>query len=123
MDSQAMSEFMVDRFCENPGEAIALEENGFQELLRIPIEIAVKAKNASLRLPIVPVINTVNKNVRIRRLTPYLASRQFRFRDTPGTRLLVDQLRKFPFSQFDDGPDSVESLIRIMVQMSYLRPM
>lgn len=121
MDTQALSAFLVDRFIEQPSEAIAIEENGFQELLRIPIEQAVKARNASMQLPMVPLINTVKKEVRIRRLTQYLAKRQFRFLDTPGTRLLVDQLRKFPFADHDDGPDMLEMLIRVMIELSHVK--
>lgn len=121
MDSQAFSDFLVDRYFEAPSEAIGIETNNFQELLIIPIEIAAKAKSASLRLPIVPLINTVNKQVRIRRLTNYLTLRMFRFLDTPGTRMLVEQLKKFPFAEHDDGPDMLEMLLRVLIQLSQVK--
>jgi hypothetical protein len=52
--------------------------------------------------------NTVNKLVRIRRLTEPLTQRKMRFRRTRGTQLLVDQLRQFPNAANDDGPDALE---------------
>ena len=35
-------------------------------------------------------------------------------RNTPGGRLLVQQLRDFPEGEFDDGPDSLAQSIRMM---------
>ena len=50
---------------------------------------------------------TSAKQVRIRRLGPYLSSRRLRFKaDSPGTRLLVEQLQQFPIGDHDDGPDA-----------------
>jgi hypothetical protein len=64
---------------------------------------------------IYPMENWENKIVRIRAtLTPYLAKRNFRFRDTPGTRLLVEQLKGFPSCKYDDGPDALELGVRLM---------
>ena len=58
--------------------------------------------------------NTVNKQVRIRRLTPYLAQGRLRFKgDSPGARLLVEQLRDFPLADHDDGPDALEMAVRL----------
>jgi predicted phage terminase large subunit-like protein len=58
--------------------------------------------------------NRVNKEVRIRRLGPYLAARRMRFKaGTSGTRLLVEQLREFPAGDHDDGPDALEMAIRL----------
>ncbi|MEN6494067.1 MAG: hypothetical protein ABFD16_07235, partial [Thermoguttaceae bacterium] len=59
--------------------------------------------------------NQVNKRVRIRRLGPYLAARRLRMKsDSPPTRLLVNQLREFPVSDHDDGPDALEMAIRLL---------
>jgi hypothetical protein len=72
-----------------------------------------KAQGMSER--IWPLMNWENKIVRVRAtLTPYLARREIRFRDTPGTRLLVEQLRGFPSCKHDDGPDALEMAIRLM---------
>ena len=38
---------------------------------------------------------------------PLLAADLFRFRDGPGTRLLLDQLGEFPRGDHDDGPDAI----------------
>ena len=54
--------------------------------------------------------------VRIRTwITPDLHSGLWRFRDTPGTRLLVRQLRMFPVADHDDGPDAVASARELAV--------
>ncbi len=63
-------------------------------------------------LPLEAVLQTQNKVVRVRRLGSYLAQRRVRFRATPGTRLLVDQLRDFPNADHDDGPDALELAVR-----------
>jgi predicted phage terminase large subunit-like protein len=60
----------------------------------------------------VGVSNRQNKVVRIRRLGTYLHRRQVRFRSTPGSRMLVDQLRDFPEAAHDDGPDALELAVR-----------
>ncbi len=58
--------------------------------------------------------NYVNKQVRIRRLGPYLSQRRIRFhKSSPGTTLLVDQLRDFPLGAHDDGPDALEMALRL----------
>jgi predicted phage terminase large subunit-like protein len=61
-----------------------------------------------------PLENRVAKLVRIRRLSPYLAARRLRFkRHSPGTQLLVEQLKMFPVGDHDDGPDALEMAIRL----------
>ncbi len=58
--------------------------------------------------------NTVKKQVRIRRLGPYLSRRQMRFLSrSVSTQLLVDQLRDFPAGAHDDGPDALEMALRL----------
>lgn len=54
------------------------------------------------------------KEVRIRRLTPYLSRKLVRFRNTEQTRIGVTQMESFPFSLHDDAPDSLEAGIRII---------
>ena len=61
-----------------------------------------------------PIDNRVNKQVRIRRLGPYLSSSRIRFKaNSPGTRLLVEQLGTFPIGDHDDGPDALEMAVRL----------
>lgn len=88
-----------------------IEINQFQELLKTEFE-----RQAALRgtvLPLAGVNNVLNKRTRIRSLGPYLSQKRIKFkRNSRGAELLVDQLREFPFSQYDDGPDALESAIR-----------
>jgi hypothetical protein len=49
--------------------------------------------------------------VRVRRLGLYLGRNRIKFRNTLGTRLLIEQLREFPTGDFDDGPDAMELAI------------
>ena len=59
----------------------------------------------------------MNKQVRIRRLTPWLSRRDIRFKaNSPGARLLVEQLRDFPHADHDDGPDALEMALRVMCE-------
>jgi predicted phage terminase large subunit-like protein len=97
-------------------DAIAIETNQFQELLAVQLQ--ERARSAGMGIPIVPIVNTVSKNVRIRRLGPYLGQTQIRFKaGSAGTKLLVDQLRDFPVSEYDDGPDSLEMALRVMIDI------
>ena len=63
----------------------------------------------------------VHKNLRIRRLTPYLRGYKFRFRSgSPGVELLLQQLRKWPHTKHDDGPDALEMLLRLLIELATL---
>jgi len=114
------SEAIVDSTLEAQGDfradAIAFESNQFQELLAVQLQ--KKAIEAGFPVPVVQVHNTINKAVRIRRLGPYLGQKLFRFKAaSPGTKLLVEQLRDFPVAAHDDGPDSLEMALRVMIDM------
>ena len=68
-------------------------------------------------IPIASLTNTVNKQVRIRRLGPYLSSGRLQFKaNSPSTRLLVDQMRDFPAGAHDDGPDAAEMALRLALE-------
>ena len=94
-------------------DAVAVEANAFQEILA---ELLIqRSRETGLILPVHCITNTVDKVVRIRgTLTPFLARREIRFRRTPGTRLLVEQLEQFPGHAYDDGPDGLEMAVRMM---------
>lgn len=114
------TEQIVDRAIEHQlqfqPDVFAIETNQFQELLAV--EIQRRAREVGFPLPIRPIVNTVNKNVRIRRLGAYLAPGHIRFKgNSPGTRLLVAQLRDFPLGQHDDGPDALEMVLRAMIDL------
>mgnify|MGYP001599690169 CR=1 FL=1 len=91
---------MADRY---KPMAVAVEVNQFQELLLPEFDRQCQEQRVP-PLPLYPIVNTVNKQVRIRRLGAYLERDQFRFRaESPGVKLLVQQLREFPLADFDDG--------------------
>lgn len=97
-------------------DGIAVESNQFQELLAV--EFLRVSQERGFVLPIHTVVNTVNKLVRIRRLTPYLSRRAIRFKaGSKGTRLLVQQLRDFPCGMHDDGPDALEMALRLAIEL------
>lgn len=93
--------------------AFGVEANQFQELLAG--ELAAEFQRQGIR-HVVPcaIHNSVNKQVRIRRLGPRLSQRRLRFlARSASTRLLVDQLRDFPAAAHDDGPDALEMALRL----------
>jgi predicted phage terminase large subunit-like protein len=84
----------------------ALESNGFQVLLKDPINR--RSKEHGYSMPVVGVENMLPKPTRIRGLTEYLARGEIHFkRNSPGCRLLVEQLKGFPTMKNDDGPDAL----------------
>lgn len=90
-----------------------IEANGFQRLLADPI--ARLSRAAGLMLPVEGWINSVAKTTRIRSLASYLARGEFRFRrHSPGTALLVEQLKGFPASKHDDGPDALAMAVEVV---------
>jgi hypothetical protein len=90
-----------------------IESNTFQDLFKPLFEGFAREKR--IDMPHVYLINnTVRKEVRIRRLTAPLVQRRIRFRRlSPGTQLLVDQLRQFPNGSHDDGPDGLDGARRL----------
>jgi hypothetical protein len=96
-------------------DGFAIEANAFQFLFRPMIERRMAEDRCSVTL--YEIDNTVSKHVRIRRLTEPLRKRCIRFRDTPGTRLAVAQMRDFPLSDHDDGIDSLEMARRLAIDL------
>jgi predicted phage terminase large subunit-like protein len=95
---------------------LAIEINQFQELFMADIQRVARDRNVMMTT--YGLNNTVNKDVRIRRLGPYLSQRFFRFKaKSPGTALLVQQLRDFPNGDHDDGPDALEMGVRLMIEL------
>jgi predicted phage terminase large subunit-like protein len=94
-------------------DVFGVESNQFQELLRDHFQEAFRTNGLPGLVPY-PIRNFTNKRVRIRRLGPLLSRRRIKFRaDSPGTRLLVEQLREFPAGDHDDGPDALEMAVRL----------
>jgi predicted phage terminase large subunit-like protein len=98
-------------------DVFAVEANQFQDLLVGQFEAEFR-RQAILAARPVAMENRTAKEVRIRRLGPYLSSRRFRFRATsPATRLLVEQLEQFPIADHDDGPDALEMALRLAIEV------
>jgi len=106
---------MCDRY---KPDMLGFESNQFQELLVHEFE-RICQQRMTLRWPVYKLVNKVNKEVRIRRLGPYLVNRELRFKqDSPGCHLLVDQLIDFPHADHDDGPDALEMAVRLPMELS-----
>ena len=79
------------------------------------IENRAAAASPPVLVPLVSVPTAgIQKDVRIRRITPYLARKMIRFRNTEDTRLGLTQFESWPHSTHDDAPDSLEGGIRIL---------
>lgn len=99
-----------------PADGFVVEVNQFQQLLADQLES--RSRQLGVMFPAYSINNTINKLVRIRRLTPYLAKGQMRFKGgSEGARMLVSQLRDFPNAEHDDGPDALEMALRLVEQL------
>lgn len=101
------------QFCPH---GVAVETNGFQELLE-PIIVEELARQELPPLPVYGVQNTVKKEIRIRRLEPAVCHLKVRWVRSPGTRELVRQFQAFPAGDNDDGPDAMEMAQRLMIDL------
>ncbi len=105
-------------FCdERKPDFVGIEAEQFQELLvhefrrQCGQQFTERWPTYTMRTQNVP------KVARIRRLSQYVINRELRFRaDSPGCRLLVDQLMDFPLAEHDDGPDALEMCTRLPVE-------
>ena len=109
---------MCDRY--RP-DFVGIEAEQFQELLIHEFHRQCQGFNA--RWSVWEMLSKgFSKVARIRRLTRYVVNRELRFRaDSPGCRLLVDQLMDFPLADHDDGPDALEMCMRLPVDVKRLR--
>jgi predicted phage terminase large subunit-like protein len=94
-------------------DVAVLEANMNQDLLGEPIR--EECSNLGYAMPLTTIEHSAPKQVRIRRLSPWLHGYKFRFVRTPGTQLLVNQLRDFPVGDHDDGPDALEMTLGAMI--------
>lgn len=75
-------------------------------------DVAVQRAIASgTPLPIQPVVNSTDKDLRIETLQPYMAQGRILLHHSQQT--LIDQLRHWPKADHDDGPDGLEMLWRV----------
>lgn len=118
--SRINAETIVSNICneqqEFQADVVVIETNQFQHLLAS--QILTESRKKHINMPVMSMWNRAAKEVRIRRLGPHLANKNFRFKsDSEGTRLLVNQLREFPLSKYDDGPDALEMALRGMISI------
>ncbi len=105
-------------FCEEKKpDFVGIEAEQFQELLVHEFRRQC-GDNYAKRWPIYKMMTQgIGKIARIRRLSQYVINRELRFKaDSPGCRLLVDQLMDFPLAEHDDGPDALEMCTRLPVE-------
>jgi predicted phage terminase large subunit-like protein len=97
-------------------DGVYLEPVAFQELMAAPLRTALK--QAGVEATIHLDADSAAKEVRIRRLTEPLCQRKMRFKArSPGTAVLVQQLRSFPNGDHDDGPDALEFARRLAIKL------
>lgn len=120
LDRQPINQMVADGvaiFKEFRPMAFGLESNAWQDLLAPMFKTEFQSQGV-LAPDVWEINNSVNKNVRIRRLAGYLANGRMKFMlNCPHTRLLVDQLLDFPNGDFDDAADSLEMAVRLAEQL------
>jgi hypothetical protein len=116
-DATRLVEFSVGIWEAHQPGAFAVEMNVFQRLLLKDFFRFGQERRQQFRLY---GINNkkVEKKLRLRTLGPRLASREFRFkRGSAGARILVEQLKQFPVGRFDDGVDSLQMGVKMLLYM------
>jgi predicted phage terminase large subunit-like protein len=112
VDCRVLTDKFVEICREFKVDGCGVETNQFQELLADDIQD--KAAELGFPLQVAQLDNKTKKEVRIRRLTPYLAQKRIKFlRKSPGSQLCVQQMKDFPVGDHDDGPDALEMAIRV----------
>ena len=136
LDRRPPSQIVEDLylFTEDPmhtirhGDLIGVEALQFQSLF-IDLIMAYGKDHPEMALSqylqtggqIIPVEDTLNKELRIRRLDPYIKKRQFRFVDDFGTMLCLNQIKTWDgipgVGKHDDGPDSLDMACQMPVHL------
>lgn len=104
-------------------EAVSFEADQFQELLVNDFE-RYSAERGGWPWNVEPLFTGgVNKQVRIRRIGGWLRQGRIKFVRNRSTELLIRQMEEFPLGDYDDGPDALEQVIRLLNNMaaSYMR--
>lgn len=101
-------------------DEVGMEANQFQSLFA-PIINRAAIDRGMPPLHVREFENRTQKELRIERVGPYLEGKELLFRDTPGCRELVRQLKDFPHGDHDDGPDALEMVLRLLKQVGFER--
>jgi predicted phage terminase large subunit-like protein len=93
-------------------DVAVVEDHQFQELL-VP-ECENEAVAQQILVPIEGIsTGNVPKEMRIRRLSPYVSRRRVKYkRRSPGVRILIEHMQDFPNGDHDDGADAFEMALR-----------
>ena len=92
---------------------VGIEGNAFQDLLGPLYSTACEEIGYFSDAPTLD-FNTTPKRMRIDRLGPLLRNADLVFRRTLSNEILVQQLKDHPNAKHDDGPDALESAIRLL---------
>jgi len=87
-----------------------VEVNLFQELLRL--QLIREAQQRRIFLPTTEVKHNKDKVLRVQTLVPYIKNGFIRFRKNQLE--LLNQLGNFPKGRYDDGPDCLETAVRLL---------
>ncbi len=99
----------IDLLKEQVPIKIAIETVQFQEFFKDTLDD--KCKSIGLHLPIVPLKNTVNKELRIDSISPLVNNHTILV--DKKSLIFIDELDTYPKSPHDDGLDSLEMAYRI----------
>ena len=106
------------RFCKERQPAIVgIEANAFQDLLAPDYIAACEELDYHQTDPTL-INNSINKEVRILRISTYLEQHQIKIRRNAGGERLVEQLKAFPSGAHDDGPDALEMSLRLIAMLT-----
>lgn len=94
---------------------IAIETVQFQEFFKDSLDD--KCKSIGLHLPIVPLKNTVSKELRIDSISPLINNHTILI--DKKSLIFIDELDTYPKSPHDDGLDSLEMAYRIAKKPSF----
>ena len=102
-------------------DSFVVEGNQFQYLIG-PIMQKRARELKQAPPPTATIDNTKKKTVRISRLGDVLRDRVLRLKaESPGARLLAEQLMQFPNGDHDDGPDAAEMALRVVRKILSVR--
>lgn len=96
---------------------VIYEGNNFQEEALLPVFEDRLRGNRLHGIRLHCLVHTESKEGRIQSLDPFLRNGSLRFVRSPGTKLLVNQLKEFPMAAHDDGPDALEMAIAHSLQL------
>jgi predicted phage terminase large subunit-like protein len=118
--ADAAVEMVIDRHIKFVFTAVGWESNGYQSVFAG--QLAEKSAKRGAFLKVVEITHSDKKELRIERgLGPYLQRKTYKFRRSPGARLLLKQTRNYGIEDHDDGPDALEMLTTLVKDYAMAR--